>query len=181
MTTAPVPDFSDEFSTHIRLIGWPVSSPIANKGDHSTLSDAASILLEAFVRHAEDERFLVLRLPPFTARLVENGQQRVVDRLVSLVLEADLAEQPCRCSELAEEVASLIEMQIVSEEWDQTGGLKDASAATSTRQSEGPGLGRRRRRLGEGRRRRRLLTEEGQTGTEGGDPGLAVGEDVTVA
>ena len=44
-----------------------------------------------------------------------------MDRLVSLVLEADLAEQPCRCSELAEEVASLIEMQIVSEEWDQTG------------------------------------------------------------
>jgi hypothetical protein len=95
--------------------------PVANKGDHPHLSDAASTLLEAFVRHAEDERFLVLRLPPFTARLVENGQQRVVDRLVSLVLEADLAEQPCRCSELAEEVASLIEMQIVSEEWDQFG------------------------------------------------------------
>jgi hypothetical protein len=94
--------------------------PVANKGDHARLSDHASALLEAFVRHAEDERPLVLRLPPFTARLVEHGQQRVVDRLVSLVLEADLAEAPCRCAELAEEVASLVEVQIMSEEWDQS-------------------------------------------------------------
>jgi hypothetical protein len=93
---------------------------IANKGDHARLSAAASTLLEVFVRHAEDERSLVLRLPSFTARLVENGQQRVVDRLVSLVLEADLAEVPCRCSVLADELASLIEVQIVSEEWDQS-------------------------------------------------------------
>jgi hypothetical protein len=51
---------------------------------------------------------------------VEHGQQRVVDRLVSLVLEADLAEEPCRCAELAEEVAWLMEVQIMSEEWDQS-------------------------------------------------------------
>jgi hypothetical protein len=123
MTTDPVPEFGSEFLTHTQLIELAHElPPIANKGDHIRLSDAASNLLEAFVRHAEDERYLVLRLPPFTARLVENGQQRVVDRLVSLVLEADLAEQPCRCSERAEEIASLIEMQICSEEWDQTGG-----------------------------------------------------------
>jgi hypothetical protein len=123
MTTDPVPEFDSEFLTHTQLIELAHElPPIANKGDHIRLSDAASYLLEVFVRHAEDERYLVLRLPPFTARLVENGQQRVVDRLVSLVLEADLAEQPCRCSERAEEIASLIEMQIVSEEWDQTGG-----------------------------------------------------------
>ena len=94
-------------------------SGIANKGDHARLSLEASVLLEAFVRHVEVERHLVLRLPPLTARLVENGQQRVVDRLVSLVLSADLAEEPCGCVSLADEVAALIEMQIVSEEWDQ--------------------------------------------------------------
>jgi hypothetical protein len=122
MTTDRLPEFGHEFLTHTELIGLARElPPLANKGDHPQLSDAASGLLEAFVRHAEDERFLVLRLPPFTARLVENGQQRIVDRLVSLVLEADLAEVPCRCSERAEEVASLIEMQIVSEEWDQSG------------------------------------------------------------
>jgi hypothetical protein len=122
MTTDPVPEFGHQFLTHTELIELARElPPLANKGDHPQLSDAASRLLEAFVRHAEDERFLVLRLPPFTARLVENGQQRIVDRLVSLVLEADLAEVPCRCSERAEEVASLIEMQIVSEEWDQSG------------------------------------------------------------
>lgn len=93
---------------------------VANKGDHPTLSAHASALLDAFVRHAEEERHLVLRLPPFTARLVENGQQRVVDRLVTLVLEADLDEPPCRCTALADEVASLVEVQIMSEEWDQT-------------------------------------------------------------
>lgn len=93
---------------------------LANKGDHALLSGEASALLELFVRHAEDERPLVLRLPPLTARLVHKGQQRVVDHLVSLVLEADLAEEPCRCTELADVVTSLIEVQIMSEEWDQS-------------------------------------------------------------
>ncbi len=93
---------------------------LANKGDHAVLSREASRLLELFVRHAEDERPWVLRLPPLTARLIQKGQQRVVDHLVSLVLEADLAEVPCRCPDLADEVASLIEVQIVSEEWDQS-------------------------------------------------------------
>jgi hypothetical protein len=92
---------------------------VANKGDHRRLSLDAAVLLEAFVHHVEIERHLVLRLPPITARLVENGQQRVVDRLVSLVLSADLAEEPCSCGELADEVATLIELQIVSEECDQ--------------------------------------------------------------
>jgi hypothetical protein len=123
MTIEPAPEYEREPSVHTRLIEMARDlPPVANKGDHSRLSCDASDLLEAFVRHAEDERHLVLRLPPFTARLIEHGQQRVVDRLVSLVLEADLAEQPCRCSELAEEVASLMEMQIVSEEWDIFGG-----------------------------------------------------------
>jgi len=106
---------------HTWLIGTAHEiSAIANKGDHARLSLEASVLLEEFVRHVEAERHLVLRLPPFTARLVENGQQRVVDRLVTLVLAADLAEEPCACSELANEVASLIEVQIISEEWDQS-------------------------------------------------------------
>jgi hypothetical protein len=122
MTIHPEPGFSWRPSSHGHLIEMARELPtIANKGDHGLLSVAASSLLEAFVRHAQDERYLVLRLAPITARFVENGQQRVVDRLVSLVLEADLAEEPCRCSLLAEEVASLIEVQIVSEEGDQTG------------------------------------------------------------
>jgi hypothetical protein len=121
MTIDPLPEWDDDACTHARLLDMARElGPIANKGDHARLSDHASKLLEDFVRHAEDERPLVLRLPPFTARLVEHGQQRIVDRLVSLVLEADLAEVPCRCPELAEEVASLIEVQIVSEEWDQS-------------------------------------------------------------
>ncbi len=116
----PEPEFDEGPAPHAHLIDMAHELPsIANKGDHVRLSLSASSLLEAFVRHAEDERALVLHLPPITARLVENGQQRVVDRLVSLVLEADLAEEPCRCVLLADEVASLIEVQIMSEEWDQ--------------------------------------------------------------
>jgi len=123
MTTNPVADFGEGAEPHSRLIEMARELPgIANKGDHVTLSLAASSLLEAFVRHAEEERPLVLRLAPITARLIENGQQRVVDRLVSLVLEADLGGEPCRCSELADEVASLIDVQLMSEEWDQTDG-----------------------------------------------------------
>ena len=108
-------------AAHARILELARALPtIANKGDHTRLSHEASALLETFVRHAEEERAVVLRLPTLTARLVQKGQQRVVDRLVSLVLEADLAEVPCRCSVLADEVASLIEVQIVSEEWDQS-------------------------------------------------------------
>ncbi len=108
-------------ASHARILEMARELPaIANKGDHPRLSAEASALLEVFVRHAEEERPVVLRLPPFTARLVQHGQQRVVDRLVSLVLEADIAEEPCRCAGLADEVASLIEVQIVSEEWDQS-------------------------------------------------------------
>jgi len=121
MTFDPAPDWGDDLPVHRVLLDMAHElGPVANKGDHARLSEAAACLLEAFVHHAEAERPLVLRLPPFTARLIENGQQRVVDRLVSLVLEADLAEVPCRCSELADEIASLMEVQIMSEEWDQS-------------------------------------------------------------
>jgi hypothetical protein len=116
-----VPLAARGLAAHARILELARELPtIANKGDHARLSRQASALLELFVRHAEEERAAVLRLPTLTARLVQKGQQRVVDRLVSLVLEADLAEVPCRCSVLADEVASLIEVQIVSEEWDQS-------------------------------------------------------------
>jgi hypothetical protein len=108
MTLSPLPEYDEGSESHRWLIQTARELPaVANKGDHAALSLAAASLLEAFVRHAE-------------ARLIENGQQRVVDRLVSLVLEADLAEEPCRCADLADEVASLIDVQIMSEEWDQT-------------------------------------------------------------
>ena len=115
------PDLGEGPASHLSLVEVARELPaIANKGDHVQLSLAATSLLEAFVRHAENERSMVLRLPPITARLVENGQQRVVDRLVSLVLEADLEEAPCRCVSLADEISALIDVQIMSEEWDQS-------------------------------------------------------------
>lgn len=117
----PVSPIGKQQAAHARILEMARELPaLANKGDHALLSREASTLLELFVRHAEDERPLVLRLPPLTARLVQKGQQRVVDHLVSLVLEADLAEEPCRCSALADQVTSLVEVQIVSEEWDQS-------------------------------------------------------------
>ena len=121
MTIQPAPTWDGDPPDHRRLLEMAHElGPISNKGDHTRLSDVASTLLEGFVRHSEAERPTVLRLSPFTARLIEHGQQRVVDRLVSLVLEADLAEAPCRCAELADEIASLMEVQIMSEEWDQS-------------------------------------------------------------
>jgi hypothetical protein len=136
MTIEPLPEFEGVHSaeafaaglpgsqspeSHLRLVEAARELPIlADKGDHGALSLAAASVLEAFVKHADLERPQVLRLPRFTARLIENGQQRIVDRLVSLVLEADLAEEPCRCRDMADEVASLIDVQLMSEEWDQT-------------------------------------------------------------
>jgi len=123
MTVDPAFAWEAEPPDHRGLIAMARElGPVANKGDHTRLSDDASALLDAFVRHAEQERAQLLRrVPSTTARLIQHGQQRVVDRLVSLVLEADLAEAPCRCAERAEEVASLMELQIMSEEWDQSG------------------------------------------------------------
>lgn len=121
MTFEPLPEFDEAPGPHLRLIEMARELPtIANKGDHTALSLAAAALLEDFVRRAEIERPLVMRLPPVTARLIQHGQQRVVDRLVSLVLEADIGEVPCTCSQRAEEIASLIDVQIMSEQWDQT-------------------------------------------------------------
>jgi hypothetical protein len=118
---APVSPLARSRAAHARILEMARELPaLANKGDHALLSREASAILELFVRHAEDERPRVLRLPPLTARLVHKGQQRVVDHLVSLVLEADLAEVPCRCTALADEVTLLIEVQIISEEWDQS-------------------------------------------------------------
>src|SRR5690349_4476752 len=83
---AGVPPVSKGLAAHARILEMARELPtIANKGDHARLSRQASALLEAFVRHCEEERVLVLRLPTLTARLVQKGQQRVVDRLVSLV------------------------------------------------------------------------------------------------
>jgi hypothetical protein len=122
MTVEPLPP-DPEAPSHRELIAMARALPeVADQGDHGQLSKEASALLDAFVRHVELERPMVLRLAPITARLVEHGQQRVVDGLVSLVLQADLAEEPCFCLKLATEVASLVEVQIVSEEWDQTPG-----------------------------------------------------------
>ena len=69
MTFQPAPIWDGDPPDHRRLLDMAHElGPIANKGNHVRLSDVASALLEAFVRHAEAERPMVLRLSPFTAR-----------------------------------------------------------------------------------------------------------------
>lgn len=107
--------------SHQALIALARQLPVtADGGDLAELSERASSLLQGFVRRVEAERPVVLRLPPLTARLIERGQRRIVDQLVSLVLEADLGEDTGRCRSHAREVSSLLELEIVSEEWDRT-------------------------------------------------------------
>ena len=106
MTLDPEPDFPSGPASHLYLIETARELPaIANKGDHAHLSLVASSLLEAFVRHAEEERHLVLRLPPITARLVENGQQRGVGPLVSLGRGARHGGVTWRCVSMGHQIA----------------------------------------------------------------------------
>lgn len=73
-------------------------------------------LMSAYVEHVDDERSALLRLPTFSARLVQRGQERIFQELVELSVESERIEAPCQCSELSEEIALRMTHQADAEE-----------------------------------------------------------------
>ncbi len=87
----------------------------AEDRDLPRLHRELSGLLEAFVEHAEEERDDLRQLPAFSARLVERGQQRILDELLALTVEADVGDRECHCEALGSDVAVRLELQADAE------------------------------------------------------------------
>lgn len=82
----------------------------ATDGDPVRLENAALTLFEALIVHVDLERSELAQLAPAQRRLLVRGQQRVVDLLVDLAIEAQ-APGPCRCHDLTRELSARISIQ----------------------------------------------------------------------
>jgi hypothetical protein len=83
----------------------------ARDGDHDRLEARALRLFEALSDHVLAERPALRRVSPGDARLLEAGQQRVVDRLVELAASAAQDEGSCRCDRLAANLLAELTLQ----------------------------------------------------------------------
>lgn len=83
--------------------------------DLDRLHREAGLLLDAFLEHTETERPNLLRLPTFTARLVRRGQERLLDEIIELTVEAEDIDGPCRCEDLGTDIALQLTLQADAE------------------------------------------------------------------
>ncbi len=86
----------------------------ADDSDPERLENAALTLFEALVTHVDLERSGLAHLAPGQRRLLVRGQQRVVDLLVDLAIEAQ-TPGPCRCPQLAHELSARLSLQAEDE------------------------------------------------------------------
>lgn len=83
--------------------------------DVDRLHREATALLDAFVTHIDEEQPELLQLSRFTQRMVGRGQSRVLDDLLSLVMEAESSDDACRCEQIGTEAAMRLELQVDQE------------------------------------------------------------------
>lgn len=86
----------------------------ATDGDPERLESAALTMLEALIAHVDLERSELARLAPAQRRLLIRGQQRVVDLLVDLAIEAQ-EPGPCQCNQLTRELSARLSLQAEDE------------------------------------------------------------------
>lgn len=86
----------------------------ADDGDPERLENAALTLFEALIGHVDRERSDLAQLAPGQRRLLVRGQQRVVDLLVDLAVEAQVPG-PCRCHDLTRELSARLSLQAEDE------------------------------------------------------------------
>ena len=68
-------------------------------------------LFQALTDHVLAEQPGFLRIPPRDARLLERGQQRIVDLLVELAASATTDEHDCRCDRIADNLLAELTLQ----------------------------------------------------------------------
>ena len=86
----------------------------ATDGDPERLENAALTLFEALINHVDLERSDLAQLAPAQRRLLVRGQQRMVDLLVDLAVEAQVPG-PCRCHQLTRELSARLSLQAEDE------------------------------------------------------------------
>jgi hypothetical protein len=75
-----------------------------------------TLLVEELNDHVILEAPELRELPSFTARLVQRGQERLLQDLLVLALEAQLTDDPLECERLAGELVARLEAQVEAEE-----------------------------------------------------------------
>ena len=89
---------------------------LASWGDQTQLRQEMDDFVTEVLLHLDEERALVERLSSFTGRLLRRGQERIVDRLLELDIEArGLGDDSCDCMKLATEVDVLLKLQAEDE------------------------------------------------------------------
>jgi hypothetical protein len=83
----------------------------AQDHDPDRLETDALRLFQSLVDHVLAERPVLLHTPPAEARLLERGQQRVVNLLVELAATAAERPDECRCDHVAEELVAELALQ----------------------------------------------------------------------
>lgn len=101
----------DRILDHEELLTLARKTAAAAHDRDSIRVEASSLrLFEAFVAHVEAERGVLLDLPPGDARVLLRGQQRVVEQLVELAIEAELGGA-CRCETMADDLVARLRLQ----------------------------------------------------------------------
>lgn len=82
----------------------------AQDGDRDRLQTADLRLFEALVDHLGREMAALVQLPPAQARILRQGQQRIVDTVVDLAARAALSGD-CDCESVAQDLMAELELQ----------------------------------------------------------------------
>lgn len=83
----------------------------ADNHDPAHVEEGARQLFEALTDHVLAERPAFWQLAPGDARLLELGQERIVDLLLKLGISATHDSGPCSCSAIAEELLAELALQ----------------------------------------------------------------------
>jgi hypothetical protein len=87
--------------------------------DEEEVGRLATMSLRELAIHLDDERLMEIKLDalePDLAAYMERRRREVVERLLALAEEPDVADGQCRCGELADDVVALLGAEVAAEE-----------------------------------------------------------------
>ena len=87
----------------------------ARDGDRARLEAVSLRLFQGLADHIGAERPRLLRISPAEARILERGQQRIIDELVELVATGAGSPDHCRCAILADNLLAELTLQAEDE------------------------------------------------------------------
>ncbi|HEU5309017.1 MAG TPA: hypothetical protein VFW97_16960 [Acidimicrobiia bacterium] len=107
-------------NAHEQLLGLAEQlRSAATAGDEEEVVRLAIVSLRELAIHLGDERLMDIKLDalePDLAADLQHRQRQVVERLLALADEPGLADDQCRCAELADDVVALLGDEVVAEE-----------------------------------------------------------------